>query len=303
MGRTRQPGGAPPAVHTEPLDPKVKEILDELRGARLKLTADLSAAAGALDHDRPEVARDIVAGDLAELAAFRSAAIARLENDERPVPRRRARSRALLALPAVPLIGGLAMTAAAAISSGSTPVSHHHHAAATHVAAVAAPQPTHSTLPIAAHSTLRRLEHVVEDHGGAAEVIAVANDLHQQLAQIINSSSNDPVQLSVVKRLLSVEQRVLETNKAPGASLALAASREIVKLLDKSTPPVVGALHPHKKTTPKPAATSTKPHVTPSTTPQHHKTTSPPKHTTTSPSPRPTPSNPLLGRGVIGNVL
>jgi hypothetical protein len=221
-----------------PDDPAIVELLDSVREARTSLAIELSAAAGAIEAGHPEIARDIVAATAEEMRLVSDRPRAVSVDDERP--RRRARRRALLALPAIPLVGAIAMTAASAIGGSGTPATHHPVATAPHVSIAAVPgQQTITTAtttgPIAhdvATSTLHRLEHVVAHHPQSARVLAVADDLHDQLTEMIATATNDPARLHVVRHLLMLEQHVLESVRVPGTQLALAASRAIVRLLD-----------------------------------------------------------------------
>jgi hypothetical protein len=108
----------------------------------------------------------------------------------------------------------------------------------------------------------------------------------------------------VVKRLLAMEQRVLESTTAPGVTLALAESREVTVLLDKATATVPATVSPTSATpTHNHAMThhNTTRHTSSKAT-HHHETT---RHTPGSqaPSPSPTPSNPLFGTGLFNEVL
>ncbi|HEX3898088.1 MAG TPA: hypothetical protein VHW74_02875 [Mycobacteriales bacterium] len=284
-----------------PDDPAIVELLDSVREARTSLAIELSAAAGAIEAGHPEVARDIVAATAEEM---------RLVGERQPValsttvpPQRRRSRRSLLALPAIPLVGAIAMTAASALSSGA-PARHHATVNTPHVAVAAlSPQRAGTTAldPIAhdvARTTLHRLEHVVTHHPHAAQVIAVADDLHDQLTAMIATATNDPARLHVVRQLLMLEQHVLESVKVPGTQLALAASRAIARLLD---------LEPTTHVTPSPkVATSSKP-ATPQPTATASATTPTSVHTQSPPSPSvptahtpgDTSKNTLFGRGLF----
>jgi hypothetical protein len=264
-------------------DPALIDLLETVREVRTNLAIDLSAAAGALEENQPAVARDILAATSDELVLGRSED----HGDDVPARGRSRRMRVLLALPAVPLVGALAMTTAAALSGSSKPV---HHAVA-----LPAPSPAQHT---AAGSALQRLRQVVDQHAQAARVIGAADDLHKQLTRMIATSTNNPAQLNVVQQLLKLEQHVLEGSKVPGTQLALAASRAIAELLENrpshsqpkrsfsshTTAPRAPATHPKQDAKP------TQTHV--QRAPQPHQT---PSTSHTSPSPRPT--NPLFGDG------
>jgi hypothetical protein len=266
-------------------DLAIAELIDSVREVRTTLAVDLSAAAGALDAEHPEVARDILAATAADLHLVASRT---LEADEAPAaarPHRSRRTRALLALPAVPLIGAIAMTTAAAVNG-------------TH----SAPAPSHvvatSQAHAAASTTLRRLEHVVTHHPQAAQVMAVANDLHKQLTQMIATSN--PAQLHAVRQLLTLEQHVLELSKVPGTQLALAASRAIAELLEhrpaRAHSAPAGTTHASVTTAPttRPTPTASRTHTHEQRAPQQHQSES-----STHASPSPKPTNPLFGEGLF----
>jgi hypothetical protein len=286
-----------------PDDAAIVELLDSVREARTSLAIELSAAAGAIEAGHPEVARDIVAATAEEM---------RLVGERQPVaaattapPNRRRRRRALLALPAIPLFGAVAMTAASAIG-GAIPVPHQVTARASLVAPAASPPESSITTstatdPIAhdvARTTLHRLEHVVTHHPHAAQVLAVADDLHDQLTAMIATATNNPARLHVVRHLLMLEQHVLESVKVPGTQLALAASRAIARLLDlvpathaTSSPNVATSA---KAATPQPTATAS------ATTDTLASTQSPTSHAVpTAHAPRVTSKNSLFGRGLF----
>ena len=320
MGRTRRPESVPSRVQPQITDPEVIDLIEGVRRARYSLDTDLTTAAAALDEDRADVARDILDGSLADVAAFRAAAIERLRSEpavaltgsrsarSRSPQLRSRRRRALIAIPAVPLVGALAMGAAAAIGALNTAPVHHHARAAASAVSRQIAHPT--ATPTSATTTLARLERVVSHHPQSSQVIAVANDLHKQLTRIISSSTENSNQLGVVSRLLTVEQRVLRTNNAPGATIALAASRQVRELLQKTSTPVLSLTNPTPPpthTTPAPSTKSTSTssknvrHTT-STSRKHHKRSSHPKHATHTASPTPTPSNPIFGQGLFDTL-
>lgn len=239
-------------------DPAIAELLDTVREARTSLAIELSAAAGALEAGRPEVARDIVAATAEEMQLV--AARSHLSQANPATVRQRVRGRrALLALPAIPLVGAIAMTAAAALGGTGTPDSRAHSLGTNqHVVRVSS---SHTTIALAhstATTTLHRLENVVTHHPQAAQVIAVADDLHNQLTAMIATATNDPARLHVVRQLLLLEQHVLESSKVPGTQLALAASRAIARLLEQAPNAQHVADVPQHATPTQP----TKPHAT-----------------------------------------
>jgi hypothetical protein len=283
----------------------IADLLDAVRKLRTTLAIDLSAAAGALEDGRPEIARDILSATSHEVTALGERAFDTRSAAPRNHPRRR---RILLALPVVPLIGAIAMTAAAAIGGSGPSTSHNHHhaiaAVGSHRATVAAKLPTIVT-PAADHesatTTLHRLEHVVTHNPRASQVLAVAADLHQQLTAMIATSTDDPARLHVVRQLLTLEQHVLESSKVPGTQLALAASREIARLLDHGRTADTDTRSPSTQATPSdvvsPRPTDATSHVTTST---RHAQPTAPTHATAGHTPTAVPSDTLFGKGLFG---
>jgi hypothetical protein len=264
----------------------VAELLDNVHRLRLTLAADLATAASALDADEPAIARDILAADAAEVRRLADPVAAA------PQPSRSARRRrALLALPAIPLMGALAMTGAAAFSGGSTSAAPGAGQRQTQPVARHTPQQISRT----ATSALQQLERAMSRHSHAGRVVALAAHLHQQLTALIETSANDPARLGEVQHLLTVEQQLLEKQTGEGAAIALAASRKVTHLLrisglttdSAATSPAVIATStstsrstqpsakPTRKTTPTPPSsakprppTSSPPAALPGTTPR-----------------------------------
>jgi hypothetical protein len=274
----------------------IARLLDDVEQLRLTLSADLSAAAGALDDDEVQVARDIVAADALEVRRLRDHA-ATAHAAPQPAPTGSSRRRALLALPAIPLAGALAMTGAAAFSGhgAATPQRPHAAAAEGDMTTQTSPQEIRQT----AASTLHRLEHVVHTHRGGAQVVALAAHLHDQISAIIAGAPHSGKSLGAVQHLLLVEQRLLEHHPGQAASIALAESRRLTRLLHivaspsgtptptavvlpaptKSAKPSTSPTHSHA---PKPSSPPTSPPATPSgplpstrpthsASPHHHK--------------------------------
>jgi hypothetical protein len=218
-------------------DPSMSELLDNIRALRLTLTADLAAVAGALDEDEPGIARDIVAADCHEVQRLSSGG----SQPHRALPASPRRRRALLALPAIPLIGVLAMTGAAALS--------HHDATHSH------PHSHRTAASRTATTTLHQLERVVSSHPQESQVITVADYLHHQLTAMIATSIGSPERLGDVQQMLSVEQRLLEGQRGPGETIALAASRKLTLMLTTDTAPVVVVSTLTSTSAPTPTAT------------------------------------------------
>jgi hypothetical protein len=234
-GRSRRPV-ATDASH--PLD----GLLQDMRELRLTLAADLHAAAAAAEEDAADVASDIVEADREELARFRRVAetqLLRLQAvavAEPDAPRWR--RRVVVALPAVPLVGAMALSAAAVTGVMPLPGTHD---TARPPAVKAAP-----ASPVT--SSFQQLERVVDSRqSSASDVIAAARVLHRQLAALIADSSNDPGQAAALAELLRAEQSLLMTAQPPGASIVLDATRRLARQLVDSVPKL-----------PKPAPTSTR---------------------------------------------
>jgi hypothetical protein len=149
---------------------------------------------------------------------------------------------------------------------------------------------------------LHRLEHVVRHHARAAQVLAVADDLHQQLTAMIATSTDDPARLHVVRQLLTLEQRVLKSSTLPGTQLALAASREIARLLEHGDTADADERSTSTPATPR-ATTSPQPPgaKAPVTTSGRLQQPTPTTHAVTSRTPTSLPSDTLFGKGVFGS--
>jgi hypothetical protein len=280
---------------TAPADPRsITDLLDDVRELRLTLAADLSTAAAAVDADSDEVAADILAGDRRDLAAFLRRSASRLEGltptsapdaDLAVAAPRPWRRRALVSLPAIPLVGALAMSAAAAAGLLPLPTQHHDHRA--RVIGDAAPVST----------TFAEFETVLAGDPSASQVVAAATALHQQIAQMLDTARQNPGGVSEVARLLQLEQALLLRKQPPGSSLVLAQSRRLAARLlsvasqSQSTQPSPATVptataSPHKSTTPKPVST-TSPKPSPTATTKTSSTPSPSPSSTSSSSTAP----------------
>jgi hypothetical protein len=266
----------PPAAAREEID----DLLSSVEQLRLTLAADLSAAAGALDAGDAAVARDIVAADRVELH--------RLRGDHVPphhTPRRSRRF--LLALPAIPLVGALAITTAAALAP-------HDHRQRAPGAAQSIRAASHSTPPQSrqtAASTLRSLERLVTLDPHSGQIVAMATHLHQQLSEIVEASRDDPTSITEVRRLLSIEQRVLESHRGDAVAAALAASRQLTQALTRALAPA-GVTTPTLPLPVSPSASSTTNAATPTASPTPRRTVATSSGQQTTPTSTPTHSRP-----------
>lgn len=281
FGRLRR-GRAP----LRPGDP-LETLLEDMHDLRMTLAADLTAAAGAADAGADDVARDIIEADRVELERFARVANVRLERLSRPLsPRPQARPawrrRVAVALPVVPVVGAMALSAAAA--TGVLPIP-----GATHVpkqAVVRAAEPS----PV---SSFKQLVSVLNgEHPSASQVIAAATKLHRQLRQLIASSPNDPSQAAEIAQLLSMEQSLLMEKRPPGVSVVLDATRKLAARLVTAAPEIhTPSLAPtFVPTAPPHSHKSRHSSPSPSAKPAAPAPAKPSPTTTANPDPSPSPS-------------
>ena len=147
-----------------------------------------------------------------------------------------------VAIPAVPLVGALAVSAAAATGALPLPGDSGPRQQVTTVETVATPG-----APVA--TTFRQFESVVDSDASASQVVAAAAKLHQQLAALMASTPDDPARARVVANLLQLEQDLLLRKQPPGTSIVLAASRRLVaQLLGSSAGSSPANVHPSPTT-------------------------------------------------------
>lgn len=262
-GRSRRP-----AARNVPYP--IEELLQDVRDLRLTLAADMHAAAAATEDGATQVASDIVEADREEVARFRRIAEMRMSGLQAlaaPEPSApQWRRRVAITLPAIPLVGAMALSAAAVTGVLPLPQHNAHHPAAKPVA----------SSPVTA--SLQELQAVVDDHDASAhDVIAAARALHRQLAALIAGTSHDPAQAAEVAELLRIEQDMLLRAQPPGASVVLDATRRLAAQLVKTT----SLPSPTSTGLPKPIATSS---------PKSTKTSSPSASPKQSSAPKPSPS-------------
>jgi hypothetical protein len=266
FGRSR-----PETADARPLE----DLLEEMHDLRLTLAVDLTAAAGAADAGANEVARDIIEADRQELARFARVANINLERLTNVAVRREPspwRRRVATALPVVPVVTAMALSAAAATGALHLPGTGQSHAprAAAIQNADAAPL-----------TTFNQLVKVLDSDPSASQVIAAASKLHKQLSQLLAISTDNPSQAQEVARLLRMEQNLLLRTQPPGASIVLDASRKLearlVTVVPSASPSISVTLPP----TPQPSAHRD----------QHHAVSSAAPKPTVTPSPKSTPSS------------
>jgi hypothetical protein len=264
----------------------LEDILQDVRDLRLTLAADLRAAAAATEDGATQVASDIVEGDREEIAKFRRLAemrmarLQRLAVAEPEAPRWR--RRVAFALPAVPLVGAMAVSAAAVTGVLPVPGAHNPHPAVVS----AAPSSPVST-------SLQELQAVVDDQAASArDVIAAARALHRQLAAMIAGTSNDPARAAEVAELLRMEQDMLLRAQPPGASVVLDATRRLAEQLVQSTSSLPKPA-PSSTDLPKPLSTQEpkKKKTTSSPSPTAKQSSTPKPSASTSPDPSTSPDS------------
>jgi hypothetical protein len=249
----------------------LESLLEDMHDLRMTLAADLTAAAGAADAGAEDVARDIIEADRVELARFARVANVRLERlahvASEPVVRERPawKRRVAVALPVAPVVGAMALSAAAA--TGVLPIP-----GATHPGkpAVVRADDTGTT------ATFQRLVNVLNGDPNASQVIAAASKLHHQLRELIETSPNDPGRAAEIAHLLQMEQSLLLSKQPPGVSIVLNATRKLAARLVNVAPELRNS-------------PSSAPTFIPTTTPSHR----PHKHVVSaSPSAKPTAPKP-----------
>jgi len=278
---------------------ELAELLQDLRNLRMTLAMDLTAAASAIEQGADEVAGDVVDADRRELAKFTrgarerlsalqlgevelaNAAAAPIEAGRRSQAWRR---RVLVSLPAVPLVGAVALSAAAA--AGFVPVPGQSSHSPAHVTVQA-------SAPVA--STFHQFESVLDGEPSASQVITAASALHRQLAALLANARQNPSQVGEVAQLLQLEQALLLRKQPPGSNVVLAESRQLAaKLLQLAT----SSASPQSTTTPTYWAATPPPHHShsaPASTPTAQPTSQPTKAPTPTAQPTkaasPTPSS------------
>jgi hypothetical protein len=280
FGRSRRPDA--PLPSGDPLE----SLLEDMHDLRMTLAADLTAAAGAAEAGADEVARDIIEADRVELARFARVANVRLERLTRgelePTVRERPawKRRVAVAMPVVPVVGAMALSAAAA--TGVLPIP-----GATHPGKPAVVRADDQST----NASFQQLVDVLNGDPNASQVIAAASELHHQLRELMDTSPNDPSRTAEIAHLLQMEQSLLLSKQPPGVSVVLDATRKLAARLVnvapelRNSPSVAPTFIPTE--TPSHAQRPHKHVVSPSAKPTAPKPTAP---TQPSPSQQPDPS-------------
>lgn len=254
-------------------------LLDDVRDLRLTLASDLSAAAGAVEMGADRIASEILAGDREDLARFVRDADLLLEEGRRATATAQLtpqwRRRAAAVLPAVPLVGAIALSAAAATGVVPVPGIPAH--------SPSRPQVAHAgSIPVT--SAFAQFASLVDRDPSATQLLAAAAVLHRQFAVLIATNPHDPSQVAQIEQLLRMEQSLLLRRQPPGTPLVLAAASRLAARLDSTAGSRAGTT-----TAPTPTATRTRHHRTRTTTfsPSPSSTANP-----ASPQPAPTATAP-----------
>jgi hypothetical protein len=187
-------------------------------------------------------------------------------------PPRTWRRRVLISLPAVPLVGALAMSAAAAAGLLPLPTHTHGHARVL------------GERPVS--TTFRQFETVLDGDPSASQVVAAASALHQQIAAMLATAPQTPGGVTEAAHLLQLEQALLMRKQPPGSNVVLAQSRKLAaRLLNVAR---AASAQPTPATVATPSASSSPKH---SSSPKSSPTTSPTaKSSTTKPAVTSSPS-------------
>jgi hypothetical protein len=281
---------------------EIEGLLHDVRSLRTTMASDLSAAAGAVDSDQPDVAGDILEGgrrDLAHLGQRSPGADTAAAVLPRPREHRRTRAgsgaRTVL-LATVPLFAMAAVGAAAVAAynsqqpASSSPGARHQ----TQLPVVPSPAATahRAAATDAAAATLHALSIAVRQGASPATIAATAALLHDQLASIAATSGGDSQTIAAVRRMLAAEEHLLSGNPDPRVAVELQAVRRLEATLAGHPGTVTHA--PSVSQPPTPAST-TLPHTpapTAKPTRPAGRTTTPPMKLPSTPTP-PATSAPL----------
>lgn len=269
-----------------PGDP-LESLLEDMHDLRMTLAADLTAAAGAADAGADDVASDILEADRVELARFARVANIRLERLSRPLPTQREsrpawRRRVAVALPIAPVVGAMALSAAAA--TGVLPIP-----GATHAPRQPAVSADDARSPV---TTLRHLETILNGSPSASQVLAAASKLHRQLRQLIANTPNDPGKAAEIAQLLSMEQSLLLQKQPPGVSMLLDATRKLAARLVTVAPEIhTPSIAPTFVPTAPPSHKPQRHNVSPSPSAKATPPAQPSPHVSANPDPSPSPSS------------
>lgn len=227
VARLQRPASPAPAPFVVPgeVSPRVADLsalLGDIDALRLTLQTDLSLAAAALEAGAPDLAGELVDGDLAEVQSFGARAANRLSgmSDEievpaAPVRRRRIMSAAPLMAAAAALIGFVAF-----VPDRGAPTS---------------PE-TRMTSAVAAGYELNRLA----EAGAPDEALRLAaEELNDELAALIARAATDPAAAQQALLLLDATSDVLSSQGNSGVLRGVLAETQALRERLRDALPVV----------------------------------------------------------------
>jgi hypothetical protein len=289
---------------------QIKALLSELSRARLAVSADLSAAAGALDDDRPDVASDMVAGARRELAGLLEPAARDRVVDEPDldVSRGRGGPRHLLGRA---LAGAAALAVAIAVLPQITGSSSSHRSPA----AAGAPSPA---MHLASSEFTVLSKQLIAADASPAAILAAGRSWQSAVTRDLPSTASAPASASDLVTMLRAERTLLQVsptlhapqNRAVATTLATESDSLLAQLRRLADPQVLAILPaaiqalpisaPAKPTTPVAGATTAPTTVAPpaGTTPAQPPTVPTTGGTNPTAPQAPTVPAPTVGPGV-----
>ena len=243
--RRRRPVPAAPeaVVPTAAETPRVAEIsalLGEIDALRTTLTTDLSLAAAALEADQPDLAAEVVTGDLTELHVFERRALGHLRSLDSATPAVQTSADAVVLvprplrrrmLPAAPVLAAAAALIGFVVVPGTS--------------SPATPAPTLSSAAQASWE----LNRLVEQGAPTDELRDAAEEVNDRLAALVAVAGVNPAAAHEALLLLANTTEVLEEAGQPAALAdVLAEAKQLAAQLAAVLPQA-----PRTGTAPRPA--------------------------------------------------
>jgi hypothetical protein len=273
-----------------------------VQSLRTTMASDLSAAAGAVDSDQPDVAGDIIEGgrrDLAHLGQRNPRPAPAAPALPRPRDHRRTSTRSGVRTVLTATVPLLAMAAVGAAAVTAYNIQQHDpgSAGARHQTQLpGVPNPGATThgpaATAAAAATLHALSIAVRRGASPATIAATAALLHDQLASIAAASGGDTATLAAVRRMLAAEDHLLSGNSDPRIAVELRAVRRLEATLTSHPSTVTHAPSVSHPPTPGTTTLPRTPAPTAAPTRPAAHTTNPPRKLPSTPTP-PATSEPL----------
>jgi hypothetical protein len=298
---SRRPRSVPVPAHDQ-YPAEIAGLLHDVQSLRTTMASDLSAAAGAVDSDQPDVAGDIIEGGRQDLAHLgqrgpgprpAGRALPRPRDHRRISPRSAVRT---VLTATVPLLAMAAVGAAAVTvytinqSDPGSPGARHQ----VQLPSVPSPGATADRPAVtdAAAATLHALTVAVRRGASPATIAATAALLHDQLASIAAASGGDSETLAAVRQMLAAEDHLLSGNTDPRIAVELRAVRQLEARLAGHPSPVTHVSSVSQPPTPGSTSLPRTPAPTATPTRPGRHATNPPKKLPSTPAP-PATSEPL----------